>query len=435
MRWLIGAVVLLIVAIAFDLGLLAYSMYALIGVILVSRLMVNVWSGNLTAKRELSREKLKIGDSTAVVIVLENRSWLPIPWMLIEDLLPRRALIHDPPNLKITGRRLQLAAFRGRARRTITYQLKANCRGYYQIGPLVAETGDVFGLYRRYRVLSEPGFLLVVPEMIPLTGFDIASRRPIGEVRMSHRLFEDPTRNAGVRAYQPGDPLNRVHWGATARTGVLHSKIYEPSSIAGATILLGFHEASFASEDEPVRSELAVTAAASIAGAIFQMGQQIGLVSNGRDAADRIRTEGWQHGQFRSRGEAQATGMLEKSNRLRPIVVPTRRNSLQLNDILQTLARIEKTDGFTFAQLVQEAASQIPSSATVIAILSRVTPQTAIALGNLRRRGLAVSAIINIHDQHKFAEMSGPLIAERIETRHLVDRAAIPRICMQSVLR
>jgi hypothetical protein len=108
---------------------------------------------------------------------------------------------------------------------------------------------------------------------------------------------------------------------------------------------------------------------------------------------------------------------------------------LQLNDILQTLARIEKTDGFTFAQLVQEAASQIPSSATVIAILSRVTPQTAIALGNLRRRGLAVSAIINIHDQHKFSEMSGPLVAERIETRHLVDRAAIPRICMQSVLR
>src|SRR6188472_675511 len=114
MRWLIGAVVLLVVAIALDLGLLAYSMYALIGVILLSRLTVNIWSGNLKAKRELSREKLKIGDTTAVVIVLENRSWLPIPWMLIEDLLPRRALIHDPPNLRITGRRLQLAAFRGR---------------------------------------------------------------------------------------------------------------------------------------------------------------------------------------------------------------------------------------------------------------------------------------------------------------------------------
>src|SRR6185503_18358441 len=187
------------------------------------------------------------------------------------------------------------------------------------------------------------------PQVMPLAGYEIASRRPIGEIRLQHRLYEDPTRIAGVRRYERGDPLNRVHWRATARTGVLHSKVYEPSSIAGATLLLDFHERSFAPEDEPVRSELAVTATASIAGAIFQMGQQIGLVSNGRDAADRIRTEGWRHGQFRSRGEAQATGMLEKSDRLRPVVVPTRRSSLQLNDILQTLARIEKTDGFTCA--------------------------------------------------------------------------------------
>jgi uncharacterized protein (DUF58 family) len=435
MRWLLGAVVLLVAAIAFNLGLLAYAMYALLGVIIASRVLVRGWSGNLAATRELSRERLKIGDATAVVVVIENRSWIPVPWLLVEDLLPRRALIHSPPNLQITGRRLQLVSFRGRARRTINYQLKCHCRGYYQIGPLVAETGDVFGLYRRYRVLSEPSFLLVTPEVIPLEGFDIASRRPIGEVRMSHRLFEDPTRNAGVRAYQAGDPLNRIHWRASARTGVLHSKVYEPSSIAGATILLDFHESSFAAEDEPVRSELAVTAAASIAGAIFQMGQQVGLVTNGRDAADRIRTEGWRHGQFHNRREAQAMGMKDESDRLRPVIVPTRRSNTQLTDILQTLARVEKTDGLTCGQLVTEAVSQLPTSATVIAILSRVTPQTAIALGSLRRRGLAVTAIINVYENTKFAEMSGPLMAERIETLHLADRASIPRVCMKCVLR
>lgn len=435
MRWLIGAMFLLVVAMVFNLGLLAYSMYALLGVIAASRLLVNGWSGNLSAVREVSREKIKIGDSTAVVITLENRHWLPIPWLLVEDLLPRRALIHSPPNLQINGRRLQLVSFRGRTRKTIMYQLQANCRGYYQLGPLVAETGDVFGLYRRYQVLSDPGFLLVVPEVIPLEGFDIASRRPIGEVRMTHRLFEDPTRIAGVRAYESGDPLNRVHWRATARTGVLHSKVYEPSSIAGATLLLDFHEKSFAPEDEPVRSELAVTAAASIAGAIFQMGQQIGLVTNGRDAADRIRTEGWRHEQFRNRREAQATGMLEKSDRLRPLVVPPRRTSTQLTDILQTLARVEKTDGLTCAQLIGEAASQMPPSATVIAIVTRVTPETAIALGNLRRRGWAVTAIINVFEEMRFAEMSAMLLAERVETRHLADRAAIPRVCLRCVLR
>ncbi|HEX5472062.1 MAG TPA: DUF58 domain-containing protein [Lacipirellulaceae bacterium] len=435
MRWLIGAVALLIVAITLQLGLFAYAMYVLLGVIVASRVLVNTWSGNLTAVREMSRDRIKIGDATAIVIVVENRHWLPIPWMLVEDLLPRRALIHMPPNLQVTGRRLQLVSFRGRVRRTITYQLKANCRGYYQLGPLVAETGDVFGLYRRYRVLSEPSFLLVVPEVIPLEGFDIASRRPIGEVRMSHRLYEDPTRIAGVRAYQAGDSLNRVHWRATARTGQLQCKVYEPSTVAGATLLIDLHEQSFAPEDEPLRSELLITAAASVAGAIFQMGQQVGLVTNGRDAADRIRAEGWSHEQLYSRRVAQAAGMREKSDRLRPVIVPTRRSNTQLTDILRTLARVEKTDGFTFSQLVAEAASQLPQSASVIAMLTRVTPATAVALSNLRRRGMAVTAILNVFEDHEFAEMSAPLLSEQIETRHLKDRAAIPRVCMNYVLR
>jgi uncharacterized protein (DUF58 family) len=435
MRWLIGAVALLAVAIALDLGLFAYAMYALLGVIVASRLLVIGWSGNLLATREMSRDRMKIGDKTAVVIVLKNRNRLPIPWLLVEDLLPRSALAHNPPKLEISGRRLKIVSFRGRSRQIITYQLNCLSRGYYQLGPLVAETGDVFGLYRRYRVLSEPSFLLVTPEVIPLAGFDIASRRPIGEVRMSHRLFEDPTRIAGVRAYQPGDPLNRINWRATARTAVLHSKIYEPSTVAGATLLIDFHEQSFAAKDEPVRSELVVTAAASIAGAILQMGQQVGLVTNGRDAADRIRTEGWRHDQFVNRRAALAAGMLEKSERLRPVIVPTRRSNTQLTEILHTLARLEKTDGMSFAQLVTEAASQLPMSAPVIAILTQVTPEMAVSLGNLRRRGMAVAAIINVFEDYHFADLSAPLASERIETRHLKDRAAIPSVCIKCVMR
>jgi uncharacterized protein (DUF58 family) len=435
MRWLIAAAALLVVAITLGMGLLAYAMYALVGVIVVSRNLADAWSGHLAATREISRSRVKIGETVAVVTVLENKSNLPVPWLLLEDLLPRRALVFDPPNLEVSGRRLQLVSFSGRGRKTILYQLKCHRRGYYQIGPLVAETGDVFGLYRRYRVLTEPSFLLALPEVVPLSGFDIASRRPIGEVRMTYRLFEDPTRMAGVRAYQQGDPLNRIHWGATARTAELHSKVYEPSTVAGATILLDFHEQSFEAKDEPVRSELAITAAASIVGALCEMGQQVGLAANGRDAADRIRTEGWTHEQLASRRLAQAAGMRDKSGRLRPIVVPTQQSTTQLRLILETLARVEKTDGLTFPQLVAETASRLPRSATVIALLTAVTPSMAVALGNLRRRGLAVTAIINVYDEYDFARLAAPLAAEQIDVRQLKDRTAIPTVCLQTLLR
>jgi uncharacterized protein (DUF58 family) len=275
-----------------------------------------------------------------------------------------------------------------------------------------------------------------LPKVIPLVGFDIASRRPIGEVRMSHRLYEDPTRIAGVRMYQPGDPFNRIHWGATARTGLLHSKVYEASCIAGATILLDFHRGSFDAGHEPVRSDLAVTAAASIAAAICEMGQQVGLVTNGRDAADRIRTEGWQQTDLLNRRVAlKAAGMLDVNSRLRPQIVPTMRGTSQLGRLLETLARIELTDGLTLPQLVYESASRIPVSATVIAVLSSVTPATAVSLANLRRRGFHVMAIVNAYESQDFAAASAPLVAQRIETRHLRDEESIPNLCSNFVLR
>ncbi len=434
MKWFLGALLLLTVALVFRVGLLAYAMYTLLGVMVLSRFLARTWSEHLSARRECNRLSANVGEKVAVVITIENRGTLPIAWLLVEDLLPRHALIYEPPNLGVSGKRLQLAMFKRRGRKTIHYQLTCNRRGYYQIGPLVLETGDLFGLHRRYRVATDPHFLLVYPQVQPLAGFDIASRRPIGEVTMSYRLFEDPTRIAGVRRYQAGDPLNRVHWRATARTGVLQSKIYEPSTVAGATVLLDFHQNSFATRHEPYRSELAVTAAASLANAVFQMGQQVGLVTNARDAADRICQEGWDF-DIRTRGAAQkAAGMLNASDRLRPLVVETRRGAEQLMRILETLARSELTDGLDLPQLIQETASRLPRDATVVAILTNVTPEAAVALGNLRRGGFAVTAIINVFEEHDYAEAAGKLLTERIQSRYLKDESAISTICRSYVL-
>jgi uncharacterized protein (DUF58 family) len=435
MKWFAGAVLLLLVALALNLGLLAYAMYALLGVMIVSRLLAKSWAENVAAGRQCNRHSADVGDMITVAIDVENRGALPVPWVLLEDLLPRAALVQRPPALALKGSRLQLAMLPGHGRKTIFYQLECNQRGYYQVGPLVLETGDLFGLHRRYRLLTAPHFVLVYPEVVTLEGFDVASRRPIGEVLLTHRLYEDPTRIAGVRAYEAGDPLNRVHWRATARTGQLHSKVYEPSTVVGATVVLDFHRDSYQAKYEPYRSELAVTTAASLANAVYEMGHQVGLVSNGRDVVDRIRREGWDH-QPGSREAARRTAaMLDQSDRLQPLLVPTRRGPEQLMRILETLARVELTDGLRFHELVSEAGSDLPRDASIIAVLSSITDETAIALGNLRRRGYAVTVILNLFEVHDFEVASGLLLAQGIEARHLKEKSAIVDICRKQVLR
>jgi len=434
MKWF-TTVILLLAALSLGLSLPAYAMYALLGIMLVSRWLTQSWVRNLSALRECNRYSANVGDRVAIVVALENVGWLPVVWVLVEDLLPRRALAYQPPNLTVVGHRIQLAMIRGRGKHMMFYQLQCNRRGYHQIGPLVVETGDLFGLHRRYRVITSPHFLLVYPTIVPLEGFELASRRPIGEVRISHRLYEDPTRIVGVRRYEAGDPLNRIHWRATARTGEFHSKIFEPSCIVGATILLDFHQAAYDPHHEPYRSELAVTAAASLANAVYEMDQQIGLVTNGRDAVDRIRQEGWDC-DFRSRKAARrAVGMLELSDRLQPVVVETRRGPEQLRQILDSLARVELTDGLSFSQLVIETTSRLPRDATVVALLASSNIETVAALGELRHKGLAVTAILNLYDDTEFERASAQLAAEGIEARHLKNVEMLPTLCREYVLR
>jgi uncharacterized protein (DUF58 family) len=205
--------------------------------------------------------------------------------------------------------------------------------------------------------------------------------------------------------------------------------------VAGITLLLDFHAASFEARHEPFRSELAVTAAASLANAVFQMGQQVGLVTNGRDAADRIRDEGWDF-DIRTRDAAQrAAGMAETSDRLRPQVVDTRRGEEQLMRILETLARAELTDGLSVAQLVNETAPRLPRDATVVAIVTAVTDETAVALGNLRRRGFAVTALVNVYEDREYAAVAGKLLAEQIDCRHLRDESSVSSVCRAHVLQ
>ena len=127
--------------------------------------------------------------------------------------------------------------------------------------------------------------------------------------------------------------------------------------------------------------------------------------------------------------------MLEHSDRLQPVVVETRRGHEQLMRILETLARVELTDGLSFAQLVYETSSRIPRDATVVALLASPSIETAVALGDLRRKGLAVTAILNLYDDMEFERASAQLAAEGIEARHLKSVETLPTLCREYVLR
>ncbi|RMF93422.1 MAG: DUF58 domain-containing protein [Planctomycetota bacterium] len=434
-RWLVLGGILWCVSLLIQSSALAIATYVLLATAVLCRIVVRHWAASVEAERRCNVYSARVGERVTVVVRVVNRSRLPIPWALLEDILPVRAVRGRPPRLKITGKPLTAVSIgRGKAVSAV-YQVECLERGFYQLGPLVVEVGDPFGLERRYRIVTEPHFLLVYPQVTTLEEWDIATRKPVGEVRLSHRLFEDPTRISGVREYQAGDPLNRIHWRATARTGTLHSKLFEPSVIAGATILIDFHKEAFPSGTVPMRSELAVRMAASLAYALTQMNEQLGLISNGWDAVDLARLEGWDPDPSSRLAARRSVEAAEQVDRLAPIVVPNRRGAEQFQRILEMLARLELSEGLPFRELVHETIQHIPQNAAAIVLLSSVGEEHLVAVEMLQRRGIPVTLIINDHREDSLAKAAAYLAGSGVDLRVLQTPDDVASLCRRYVWR
>src|SRR6185312_13303710 len=109
MKWFLGALLLLLAALLLESSLLAYAMYVLFGLLLLSRWLARSWIGGLSATRNCKQLTANIGDRVSVELTVTNSGGLPVPWVLAEDLLPRNSVNKRFPRLKVKGKRLQIA--------------------------------------------------------------------------------------------------------------------------------------------------------------------------------------------------------------------------------------------------------------------------------------------------------------------------------------
>jgi len=237
---------------------------------------------------------------------------------------------------------------------------------------------------------------------------------------VKRRLMEDPTRLAGVREYRTGDPLRRIHWKATARTGRLHSRIYEASTLIGANLILDFGRAAWG--DDPDRPELAITTAASIAAHLSDRRQQVGLVTNGGDASDVMPEEPERVEAPTRQRVYQLLRDRERSDRLSPLHIPVRRGEHQLALIMRSLARLRLSDALTLAQLIAEEYQGWPRDASTILIVPDLSAELLREVVRLRNSGFMVVVIV-IDNRAGFGRYRGVLETEGVHAMHVAREA------------
>jgi hypothetical protein len=105
------------------------------------------------------------------------------------------------------------------------------------------------------------------------------------------------------------------------------------------------------------------------------------------------------------------------------------------------LARLEHTDGLEFSEMLAAAVSQIPRDATVVPVLRRVTPEIAIALGGLVRRGFLVTAVVAAFGEGSVPDWAQPpewavlLLAHGIDFRMVNSEEAVMNLCAEALVR
>jgi len=114
--------------------------------------------------------------------------------------------------------------------------------------------------------------------------------------------------------------------------------------------------------------------------------------------------------------------------------VPTQQGDDQLTRILEALARLELTDGLSVAELLAESTGRIPRDATVIAVLCSASEETAIALGQLQRRGYSVLVVLVCFDDTRFRESAGRLMAQNLAVRRVESDEMLGELCRQRMV-
>ena len=318
----------------------------------------------LTYERHLEFRRAAVGEEIGLDLVVRNRKLLPVPWLAVEDLVTRGATIEgrtlEPsatPGVEVLRTTWTLGWFQ---RVTRPLRIVADRRGVYDFRGVHMLVADLFARDTLVAERELPLRYWVVPRSVPVRGTAHLSDVP-GSSRRPRGLFEEPTLYAGVRPYQPGDPVRRIHWKATARLRRPVSRRYDPGHDRETVIALDAQTVAGPFWLMRYRDELVegiYIAALSLARSLIESGAACGLAVNAYSKRP------------------------ERTLYLAPSAAPG-----QIARIADALAALSQWASLPFANLLDGLGQRTSPTTTLLALTSRPTDDVLQVLRSLQASG------------------------------------------------
>jgi uncharacterized protein (DUF58 family) len=337
--------------------------------VLWTLLYVGSWLWSITALQGIKfiryarTLKAQVGQIFEERFEIHNPAFWPRIWLEVQDnsTLPGN-----------DGSRV-LTVIPGRQGRSYLARTRLVQRGVFPLGPTILSSGDLFGLFPVTITLPPRDSLLVYPMMVDVRGFPNPPGLLPGGESLRQRTHQITPNAAGVREYEPGDPINRIHWVSTARRNRLMVKEFELDPLADVWIFLdAARNVQAALPDQPPEKaakdlwqraakialppsteEYAVSIAASLARDYLRRGRAVGLAASGQHLA----------------------------------LLPPDRGGRQLGKILEALALLKAEGSLPLKALIEIQVKHMVRGSTVVLITPALENDIALITDYLLRRG------------------------------------------------
>jgi uncharacterized protein (DUF58 family) len=227
---------------------------------------------SIVALRKISSSRIFEDGEIEVTLRLQNKSNLA-KIVEVRDRVPEVMRVKKGANYVL----MELGPQR---ETTIKYTIETPLRGFYTIGPVCIRIQDAFGLFHNEREVNLYDDFLVFPKMEDIKDALIKSRVPkIFTGAVNIRNPGEGSNFYNLREYIPGDPMKKVNWAATARSGgKMMVNEYERDAVSDIILII---DSRSVSETGPVsRNSLVYStrAAASLSQYFLSRRDSVGLV-------------------------------------------------------------------------------------------------------------------------------------------------------------
>lgn len=206
----------------------------------------NAFKG-LSYRCYLSRSQVFEGEEIELIEEIENRKWLPLPWFKSEITVSRWLEFAGAQSQLTDRQRFVPSFFMLKSYQRVSRRWKVRClkRGEYSVEQIVLVTTDLLGNLTLSQGAKAGATVLVLPRPLTEDELQVTPRSFTGDIVVRRSLLEDPFSTAGVREYTQREPMNRIHWAATAREQRLMIYNNDSTSRQNLTVILNMQSREF----------------------------------------------------------------------------------------------------------------------------------------------------------------------------------------------